>query len=170
MFSIFTRPTPEDEMNRAEALFNKVTSMKTDTREARSLRIRMGLLCRAHLDKSFVTGAEQTASWQELAAIAIANGKEKPPLPEPSLFQKIKSGDTEIYVYLPEEYAHEAYALGGKYQRAEIPAAQAIETMQGLANQICMYELKLDEPFQVLQFLRDELSGAGPGAAESAHG
>ena len=98
MFSIFTRSSPEDDMNRAEALFNKVTSMKADTREARSLRIRMGLLCRAHLDKSFVTGAEQTASWQELAAIAIANGKEKPPVPEPSLFQKIKSGDTEIYV------------------------------------------------------------------------
>lgn len=170
MFSIFNRSSPEDEMNRAEALFNKVTSMKTDTREARSLRIRMGLLCRAHLDKSFVTGAEQTASWQELAAIAIANGKEKPPLPEPSLFQKIKSGDTEIYVYLPEEYAHEAYSLGGKYQRAEIPAAQAIEAMQGLANQICMYELKLNEPFQVLQFLRDELSGAGSGNSDSAHG
>lgn len=122
------------------------------------MRIRMGLLCRAHLDKSFVTGAEQMASWQELAALAIANGKEKPPLPEPSVFQKIKAGENDIYVYLPEEYAHEAYQLGARYQRAEIPALQAIETMQGLANQICLYELRLTEPFQVLQFLRDELS------------
>ena len=144
-------------MKKAQALFDKVTSTKSDSRDARSMRIRMGLLCRAHLDKSFVTGAEQTASWQELAALAIANGKDKPPLPEPSVFQKIKAGENDIYVYLPEEYAHEAFNLGARYQRAEIPAPQAIETMQGLANQICLYELKLTEPFQVLQFLRDEL-------------
>ena len=159
MFSIFSSKSPEDEMKSAQALFDKVTSMKADTRDARSTRIRMGLLCRAHLDKSFVTGAEQTSSWQELASMAIANGKEKPPLPEPSVFQKIKSGENEIYVYLPEEYSHEAYQLGARYQRAEIPADKAIEIMQGLANQICLYELKLDEPFQVLQFLRDELAG-----------
>ena len=158
MFSIFSSKSPEDEMKSAQALFDKVTSMRADSRDARTLRIRMGLLCRAHLDKSFVTGAEQTASWQELASMAIANGKEKPPLPEPSVFQKIKSGENEIYVYLPEEYSHEAYQLGARYQRAEIPADKAIEVMQGLANQICLYELKLDEPFQVLQFLRDELS------------
>lgn len=158
MFSIFSPKNPDDEMKKAQALFDKVTSTKSDSRDARSMRVRMGLLCRAHLDKSFVTGAEQMASWQELAALAIANGKEKPPLPEPSVFQKIKAGENDIYVYLPEEYAHEAYFLGARYQRAEIPALQAIETMQGLANQICLYELRLTEPFQVLQFLRDELA------------
>jgi hypothetical protein len=158
MFSLFSTKSPEDEMKSAQTLFEKVVASKSDSREARSLRIRMGLLCRAHLDKSFVTGAEQMASWQELAALAIANGKEKPPLPEPSVFQKIKAGENEVYVYLPEEYAHEAYLLGGRYQSADIPALQAIETMQGLANQICLYELKLPEPFQVLQFLRDEIA------------
>ncbi len=145
-------------MRKAQALFEKIVSNQSDSREARNLRVRMGLLCRAHLDKSFVTGAEQMASWQALAALAMANGKEKPPMPEPSVFQKIKAGENEIYVYLPEEYAHEAFALGGRYQYAEIPAIKAIETMQGLANQICHYELKLAEPFQVLQFLRDELA------------
>ena len=158
MFTLFSSKNPDDEMQKAQALFDKVTSTKSDSRDARSMRIRMGLLCRAHLDKSFVTGAEQMASWQELAALALANGKEKPPMPEPSVFQKIKAGDNEIYVYLPEEYAHEAFNIGGRYQRAEIPALQAIETMQGLSNQICLYELKLTEPFQVLQFLRDELA------------
>ena len=29
--------------------------------------------------------------------------------------------------------------------------------MQALANQISYYELRLEEPFQVLRFLRDEL-------------
>ena len=145
-------------MRKAQALFEKIISTQSDSREARNMRVRMGLLSRAHLDKSFVTGAEQMASWQELAALAIANGKEKPPLPEPSVFQKIKAGENDMYVYLPEDYAHEAFFLGGRYQAASIPALKAIETMQGLANQLCYYELKLEEPFQVLQFLRDELA------------
>ncbi len=118
----------------------------------------MALLCKAHMDKSFVAGAEQMATWQAAIEWAIANGKKKPPQPEPSVFQKIKAGDNDVYVYLPEEYAHEAYFLGARYQRAEIPALTAIETMQGLADQLCLYELRLSEPFQVLQFLRDELS------------
>lgn len=158
IFSIFSPKNPDEEMRKAQALFEKIVSTQSDSREARSLRVRMGLLCRAHLDKCFVTGAEQMASWQPLAALAIANGKDKPPMPEPSVFQRIKAGENEVYVYLPEEYSHEAYALGGRYQCAEIPAIKAIETMQGLANQLCHYELKLAEPFQVLQFLRDELA------------
>jgi hypothetical protein len=158
IFSIFSTKDPDEEMRKAQALFEKIISTQSDSREARNMRVRMGLLSRAHLDKSFVTGAEQMASWQELAALAIANGKEKPPLPEPSVFQKIKAGENDMYVYLPEDYAHEAFFLGGRYQAASIPALKAIETMQGLANQLCYYELKLEEPFQVLQFLRDELA------------
>jgi len=158
IFSIFSQKNPEEEMRKAQALFEKIIVSESDSRESRSLRIRMGLLCRAHLDKSFVAGAEQTSAWQELASIAIANGKEKPPQPEPSLFQKIKAGESEVYVYLPEDYSHQAFYLGGRYQRAEISALKAIETMQGLANQLCYYELKLAEPFQPLQFLRDELA------------
>ncbi len=62
MLSIFNRNNPADEMKRAVAAFEKVVSLDSDTREARSLRMRMGMLCRAHLDKTFVAGAEQTAA------------------------------------------------------------------------------------------------------------
>ena len=66
-------------MRKAQALFEKLIASESDSRESRNLRMRMGLLCRAHLDKSFVTGAEQTSAWQELASVAIAKGNEKPP-------------------------------------------------------------------------------------------
>jgi hypothetical protein len=68
MFNLFNRNNPADEMKRAIAAYEKVTSIESDSREARSLRMRMGMLCRAHLDKTFIAGAEQTAAWQELAA------------------------------------------------------------------------------------------------------
>ena len=74
MFSIFSRNNPADEMKRAVAAFEKVASLESDSRDARSLRMRMGMLCRAHLDKTFIAGAEQTASWQELASLAISSG------------------------------------------------------------------------------------------------
>ena len=95
-------------------------------------------------------------------------GPTRPPVA--SCYQKIKSGENEVYVYLPDEYVQEAFALGSKYQRTDISAQQAIDAMQALANQISYYELRLEEPFQVLRFLRDELeaeSGHDASASES---
>jgi len=158
MFSIFSRkPTAVEEMKQAKSAYEKVIALKSDSWESRTLRMRMGLLCRAHLDKAFVNGAEQTAKWQELAAQAVADGKPAPELPQASSFVKIKSGSGEVYSYLPEEFSHEAFALGCRYQRAEISAPKAIDAVQGLANQISFYELRLEEPFQALSFLREEL-------------
>lgn len=178
MFSLFQDNSPEAEKKRAEALFEKIVASKSDTREARSLRIRMGLLCRAHLDKTFIAGAELTAQHETLAKLAVARSQEPPPAPEAAMFQLVNTGKAEVYVYLPQEYAEVAFSLGAKYQKTEITAEKAIEAMQGLANQICLYELRLDEPFQVLQFLRDELAGgesddaaspaAGPQTGEPA--
>lgn len=158
MFGLFARNKPADEMHRAQAVYEKVASLKGDSYEARSLRLRMGLICRAHLDKTFITGAEQTAVWEELARTALIQGVPLPEAPKPSAFQKIRSGDTEIYAYLPEEFVNEAFALGARYQRTELSAPKAIEAMQALAQQISYYELRLPEPFQVLDFLREELA------------
>jgi hypothetical protein len=158
MFS-FLKDADVDEKEQAQALFEKITASKADTREARSARIRMGLLCRAHLDKTFIDGAQKTAVYFEKVAQATINNTEKPEKPEFNLFQQVKSGDKEIWVYLPEEYALEAFNVGSMYQKTDIDAKTAIDRMQLIADQICLYELKLDTPFEVLQFLRDEISG-----------
>ena len=158
MFDFLRRPDPQAQMQLARKAFENVVNLQSDSRKARSLRVRMALLCRAHLDKTFVAGAEQTASWQELSALALANGRERPPLPVPSCYQKIQAGEDEVYTYMPDDYVREAFALGSRYQRMEINASQAIEAMQGLANQVCLYELRLEEPFRALQFLRAELA------------
>jgi hypothetical protein len=170
VFSIFGGDRPQDLMKQAKAAFEKVASIEGDSREARSLRLRMSMLCRAHLDKTFIAGAEAMAVWQEKAALAIANGEDRPEPPKASLYQTVKSGENEVYVYLPEDYTDLAFTLGGKYQRMEINASQAIEAMQGLAGQLCYYELRLEEPFQALQFLRDELAQEQAAADGEASG
>lgn len=166
MFSFFKRNTPADEKRRAEAAFEKVTSLSSDSHEARSLRLRMGMICRAHLDKTFVAGAEQTAVWQEQARVALIEGKPLPEAPTPSKFQKIQTSESEIWAYLPEEFVTEAFELGSRYQRMDLSARKAIDAMQALANQISHYELRLPEPFQVLDFLREELAAQAAQAAQ----
>jgi len=166
MFNLFNRNNPADEMKRAIAAYEKVTSIESDSREARSLRMRMGMLCRAHLDKTFIAGAEQTAAWQELVSLSLKAGKPMPEAPTPSKFQKIRTGDSDVYAYLPEDFVIEAFGLGARYQKAELSAPKAIEAMQALANQISRYDLRLEEPFQALTFLREEL--AEQAAAEAA--
>jgi hypothetical protein len=128
----------------------------------------MGLLCRAHLDKTFIDGAQKTAVYFEKMAQATINNTEKPEKPEFNLFQQVKSGDKEIWVYLPEEYALETFNVGASYQKTDIDAKAAIERVQQIADQICLYELKLDTPFEVLQFLRDEISGTSADSSPSA--
>ncbi|WP_416545009.1 hypothetical protein ACHEXK_07970 [Limnohabitans sp. DCL3] len=158
LFSLFSRRKPADDMRRAQVAYEKVVSLKGDSHDARSLRLRMGLICRAHLDKTFVDGAEQTAAWEVRARAALIEGLPLPQAPKPSAFQKIRAGDNEIHAYLPEEFAAEAFALGSRYQKTELSAPKAIEAMQALAHQISHYELRLPEPFQVLDFLREELA------------
>ena len=158
MLGFFNKNNPAEEMKRAVAAYEKVVSLKSDTHDARIVRMRMGMLCRAHLDKTFIAGAEQTALWQEQANAALMEGKPAPDLPTPSKFQKIRAGEADIYVYLPEEHVAEAFGLGARYQKMEMTAPKAIEAMQALANQISYYDLRLKEPFQAMTFLREELA------------
>ena len=71
MFSLFKGPESADVLKkRAKQAFEKVTALTADTFEANSLRRGMALLCCAHLDKTFIAGAERTADWQQAARTA----------------------------------------------------------------------------------------------------
>lgn len=157
MFSFF-KPAEPDPKQTAKQLFDKVLGLNSDSHEARNARLRLGMLIRAHVDKTFVAGAEQTALWQEQVAQAIVKGEEKPPMPQAGEYQEIKSGNKSTWVYLPLEYGDRFFDLGARYQRTQLDAKQAISEAQALMDRICFQELNLETPFQVLQFLRDELA------------
>lgn len=178
MFKIFRKPAEEDERERAVALYDKVVSLTTDTHEARSMRLRVGMLCKAHLDKTFVAGAQQTEAFEVASALAVTQGKNRPEPPVAPLFQTINSSSGSVCVYIPKEFAEEAFAIGALYQKTELTAEQAIEAMQRLADRISFDALKLNSPFVALQFLRDELAaqsgeageGEGEGPQDGADG
>lgn len=158
MFSLFSSSSNEDTKNRAREAFEKIANVKTDSREARSARLRMGLLCRGHIDKTFIDGAEKTAAWQEVAKGAMVRGTSVPAAPVPSSYQKLNTTGGEVTVYLPEEVVQEVFQLGARYQKTELSGQDAINTVQAIADQLFRYELHMDDSFEVLQFLRDELN------------
>ena len=172
MFNLFQKDTPEQGKSQAKANYEKAAALKTATRESASVRVRIALLARAHLDSAFVEGAERTGTWQELCMLAIARGEEKPEPPTPTYFHRVKLQGNENYTYtwIPEDITDEAFAIGARYQTVQIDAMQSIHMMQRLADEICQKDLKLDAPFKALQFLRDELEAAGQVVSTSPSG
>jgi hypothetical protein len=161
MFSLFKGPESEDVLKkRAKQNFDKVIALDSDTFEANRLRRGLALLSCAHLDKTFIAGAERTADWQQMVGYAVAKGAETPPLPQADTYQKIRSSKTDNWVYLPIEYAERAFNLGAKYQCMDISSEQAIASVQHLADNLCRLEIGLNFEIPVLKFLRQELSAA----------
>lgn len=165
MFGLFKKPEV-DERERAIAAYEKAVSLTINTREAYSLRLRVGMLCNSHLDKTFVAGAEQTEAHEAACALAIAQGKAVPEPPVAPLFQFLNSSAGSVCVYLPKEHADEAFALGMLYQKTSITAEQSIDAMQRLSDRVCLEALKLTTPFVAVQFLREELAGEEPAEGE----
>ena len=172
MFSLFKRKKPadtlEEDLRRAREAYEKVISAEGDSGQLRGVRVRMALMCRAHLDKTFVDGAQQTALHQEKLALSIAQGKEAPEAPRVSCYQKVKAVSGSVHVYVPLEFSEQAFQFGSAYQRMDIDAEQAIQSMQELGDRLFENELRLNESFQMLQFLRDELAARPPAATEPA--
>ena len=155
----------KEEMIKAKQEYEKTCAETGDGRAEVAARIRMGLRCRAVLDKTFIDGAEKTADYTEKSMMAIASGDDKPPAPSPSSFQTIKSVNGEIIAYIPIQYAEEVFKIGAAYQNEEISAEQSIELCQAIADKISE-DLKLEPPFQALGFMREEMSEGGEGESE----
>jgi len=146
----------KDRMVEAKREFVLATESEDDTRELRALRARLGLRCRTAFDKFFVEGAEKAADHAEACMAAVAAGTERPPAPAARSFMPVNSVNGEIMVYLPLQYVEEIYRVAGAYQLAEIDGNTTITMAQSIADRISE-ALQLTTPFEVLQFLRDEL-------------
>jgi hypothetical protein len=161
MFSIFKEAESQEVIKkRAKQSYEKLIDLAEDSLEANRMRRGMAVLCCAHLDKTFISGAERTAHWQQMSAFAVLINQQPPPLPKSDTYQKIRSGKTDMWVYLPKLYAESAFLLGAKYQRTELNSEQTIAAMQQLANNLCRFEIGLGFEIVVLKFLRQELSNS----------
>ena len=156
MISLFGRSKKDEARKKAQAEYEEARDADPASRSGHALTVRARARAKAHVDKTFITGAEKAVTYDEMRAIAIVKGEEKPEPPKASEYQVIKSVNGELLTYLPMPYAERIFKLGMRYQTMEITAEQALELVQQVADQISL-ELQLKEPFVALEFLREEL-------------
>jgi len=155
-FSILKNRAVKKAMENAKASYLKAITLRGLSRESRIYKSRIAGRSKAHLDKVFIEGAEQSENYQEACLAALSEGNDRPPMPEPKPFQRVKSKAELIYTYVPAEFAREMYALGSLYQSVSISINEALKMGQEVADKVS-FDLGLEEPFIALQFLRDEL-------------
>ena len=157
MFEIFKKITPPAELQKLALMkFEKVQLQSSSSTATRGSKIQMALLCRAFLDRTFINGAEQSALYIDKVELALATGAPMPSMAKSKLYQKIASSTGSVWTYAPEIYGAEAFNLGRSYQSIEIDAFEAIDSMQAVIDRLCQYELRLEETFEALRFLREE--------------
>ena len=157
MFEIFKKITPPAELQKLALMkFEKVQLQSSSSTATRRSKIQMALLCRAFLDRTFIDGAEQSALYIDKVELALATGAPMPSMATSKLYQKIASSTGSVWTYAPEIYGAEAFNLGRSYQSIEIDAFEAIDSMQAVIDRLCQYELRLEETFEALRFLREE--------------
>jgi len=160
MLNFFRKNTVEDLQEQARVNFKKAQGDSSTSPESAAMRLRMSALCKAHIDKTFIDGAELASKWQEACELSLAQLKDKPSPPSLKMFQLVKMAHSEnkIWTWIPEEYTLEIFSLGVKYQTMSITAQQAIVQTQLIAEKICKNHLGLNSAFDALEFLRDQES------------
>ena len=163
MLNFFRKQSLQDLQKQARSDYEKVSTTVSNSSELAVLRLKISSLCKAHIDKTFIDGAESTRIWQDACALSLTQGtaSPNPPLPKSYHLVKMASSDDKIWTWIPESYTQEIFNLGKKYQLMAITADTAIDQTQKIADNICKNDLKLDNSFTVLQFLRDELENEG---------
>jgi hypothetical protein len=165
-FSILKNRAVKKAMENSKASYLKAVTLSGLSRESRIFKSRIAGRSKAHLDKVFIEGAEQSEIYQEACLAALSEGNDRPPMPDPKPFQKIKTKAEVVYTYVPAEFTREMYALGSLYQAASISINEALKMGQEVADRVS-FDLGLEEPFTALQFLRDELESELESESES---
>ena len=149
------KKTSESEIEQAKIEFDAACSETHEDKKSRANRIKIGLRCRAVIDKIFVEGAKEFEIYHERKLQAIWEDKPAPAEPNPNNFQIIKSTQGDVVGYIPLECAKAVYDIASDFQKKDISKEHAINMTQIVADNICSM-LSLETSFNVLDFLRDE--------------
>jgi hypothetical protein len=171
LISLFgKKPSKREEAKAtAKAEYEEALNADVATRAGRAIVVRAGARAKAHIDKTFINGAEKAEAYDTARALAIARGEESPEPPRSDPYQSIKSVKGDLLVFLPSHFAEKVFRLGMQYQLTEISAREAIDGVQHVADLVCR-ELQLDEPFPALEFLRAEVADDPEDGAEANNG
>lgn len=140
------------ERQKAKAFYESAANLPADSRETRKLRSVLGNRTSAFIDMTFIDGAQRTEAYAEALAAAKARGGAEPDKPSAPCYREVKTVGGAVWVYLPQSYCDQFFALGSKYQQSVITPAAVLEITETLSKEIAE-ALLLDHPLTPLQFL-----------------
>ena len=166
MFSFSKGAALKKAFAESKRLYETAVNAPGQAKNARALRMKVMVRCRAHIDQVFIEGAKKYEAYEARRNRAIVNGEETPEPPTPAAYQTVKSQAGEIISYIPDHFAMEIFSTGGLYQTVKISIDEAINQTQAIANRIWL-ELDLSDDFEVVRFLRDQAQEQDGDTAES---
>ena len=152
---VFFNKSPKDLEEQAEADFEEAKREKL-TEKNRAFKMKIAHRTRAHIDLTFIEGAQKLGKYHQANLTAIAQQLEGPEKPSYTPFQKIKTLDSEVIAYLPNFEAQQIFDLGGKYQIQQINVSEAVTAVQSIADTI-FHDFDISVSLSTLGFLRDEI-------------
>ena len=132
---VFFNKSSKDLEEQAEADFEEAKREKL-TEKNRAFKMKIAHRTRAHIDLTFIEGAQKLGKFHQANLNAIAKQLEGPERPSYTPFQKIKTLDSEVVAYLPNFEAQQIFDLGGKYQIQQINVSEALTAVQSIADTI----------------------------------
>ena len=161
---VFFNKSSKDLEEQAEADFEEAKREKL-TEKNRAFKMKIAHRTRAHIDLTFIEGAQKLGKYHQANLNAIAKQLEGPERPSYTPFQKIKTLDSEVIAYLPNFEAQQVFDLGGKYQIQQINVSEALTAVQSIADTI-FHDFDISVSLSTLGFLRDEIE-RNPALAKS---
>ncbi len=164
---IFKGMKQSKERQKAKAFYESAANLPSDSRETRKLRSVLGNRTSAFIDMTFIDGAKRTEAFIDAAEAAKAHGGSAPEKPKAPCYREVKTVGGAVWVYLPQSYCDQFFALGSKYQQSIITPAAVLEISETLAQEITE-ALMLDHPLTPLQFLAGDSDDEPSDEAETS--
>ena len=161
---VFFNKSSKDLEEQAQADFEEAKREKLSEKN-RAFKMKIAHRTRAHIDLTFIEGAQKLGKYHQANLNAIAQQLEGPEKPSYTPFQKIKTLDSEVIAYLPNFEAQQIFDLGGKYQIQQINVSEALTAVQSIADTI-FHNFDISVSLSTLGFLRDEIE-RNPALAKS---
>ena len=143
------------ERKKAKAFYESGLNPSQNAGDARRTKSILANRCSAFINLTFIEGARKTTDYIEAATSAKSQGRPNPPQPSTSAYKEVKTMGGKVWVYLPQSYTNQLFALGSKYQQEMVTKDRAIEIATTITDEITA-SLELDHPIRPLQFLISE--------------
>ena len=143
------------EQKKAKAFYDNGLNPAQNAGDARRAKSILGNRCSAFINLTFIEGARKTTEYIEAATAAKSQDRPTPPQPSTSAYKEVRTMGGKVWVYLPQSYTNQLFALGSKYQQELVTKERAIELATTITDEITA-NLELDHPIRPLQFLVNE--------------